>query len=95
MPQLNQTAVCHKLYAVKMVSQNYQIFLRSDFANKNTLLIRSYQFIYYFCKEKMEKMDKTVRFSIILVCYFIMKSFSFVSLALTNSICFPHRKRWS
>ena len=29
-------------------------------------------------------MDKTVRFSIILVCYFIVKSFSFVCLALTN-----------
>ena len=34
MPQSNQTAVCHKLYAVKMVSQNYQIFSRSYFANK-------------------------------------------------------------
>ena len=28
----------------------------------------------------MEKMDKTVRFSIILVCYFIVKSFSFLIL---------------
>ena len=95
MPQSNQTAVGHKLYAVKMVSQNYQLFLRSGFANKNTLLIKSYQFVYFFGKEKMEKMDKTVRFSIISVCYFTVKSFSFVSPALTNSICFPDRKRWS
>ena len=72
MPQSNQTAGCPKLHAVKMVSQSYQIFLRSDFANKNTLLIRSYLFIYLFWKEKMEKMDKTVRFPTILVCSFIM-----------------------
>ena len=46
MPQSNQTAVCPKLYAAKMVSQNYPIFLLSDFANKNALLIRSYLFIF-------------------------------------------------
>ena len=51
-------------------------------------------FICLFRKEKMEKMDKTVRFSIILVCSFIMKSFTFLTESRI-AIFFSHRKRWT
>jgi len=47
-----------------------------------------------FRKEKMEKMDKTVRFYIIWVCYFIMRSLTFLDW-MKNRNFFSHRKRWS
>ena len=41
----------------------------------------------------MEKMDKTVRFSIIIVWCFIVKNFFFVSPALTNCNLFSVQEK--
>ena len=95
-PQSNQTTVCHKLYAVKMVSQNYQMFSRSDFANKNTLLIISCLFVYVFLKGKDGKDGQNGEiFNNFSPLFYHEKLFICFFGTITNSICFPHRKRWS
>ena len=67
-PQSNHCCVPQTVCSKDGKSKLSNVF---TFANKNTLLIISCLFVYFFWKgkmEKMEKMDKTVRFSIILVC---------------------------
>ena len=90
-PQSNQTAVRPKLYAVKMVSQNYQIFFKVRSSEREHFDYKVV-YIYFLLKGKDGKDGQNGE---------IFNNFSLLFYgekgihSYNTVICFPHRKRWS